>query len=352
MSKQLIKILCICALVVICPLVIVGVSLLSTEAVGYTLTISDAGVEKLGETDFGGKTSSVKIMVDGKEQKSNKVTLTNKTVVTVTYEGEGYDFVGWYNGNYNEINRAEDTKVSTVESYTFEITKNTVLTAVRDIKTYNVTFNGQYDDETTSIDVEAKTYEYNEPLAVANAKSDKKVLAGWHEVVDGSAEVTTKVANFANSGEVVLYPQWERQYKFDFYGVANYDFEGDNGNFAVVGTKNGVADQYLQEMGSLMYFMENPTEGYADLNQNVCDYFSNQYTNLKTMNGDDVVFTNTIKIFYKVNESLYATAAEVDLNELNDGVLSFGDVLEYVRTAQGSLDNVLLIDITFIYELV
>ena len=213
MSKRLIKILSICALVILCPLVIVGVSLMATEAVGCTLTIFDGGIEQLGEKDFGGKSSNVTIMVDGKAQESNKVTLTKHTEVTVTFEGVGYDFVGWFDGNYNEINRVgegADKAVSEKVSYTFEISKDTVLTAVRDIKTYNVTYDGFYDDGTTEIALESATLEYNQPLETL-VPMVGGVQAGWYNMVEGVAGVTTRVANFETSGDVTVYPAWEDQ---------------------------------------------------------------------------------------------------------------------------------------------
>lgn len=352
MSKQLIKILVICAVVVLCPLVIVAVALLSTEAVGCSLTINGAGIEKVGETDFGGKSSIVKIMINGQEQQSNEVEVTKNDEVTVTFEGVGYDFVGWYNGNYNEINFESDEKLSDQTSYTFKITKNTVLTAVRNVKTYNVSYKGNFDDENTPIATQGKTYAYNEPLAVENAVNEKNVLAGWYNMNGESAGATTKVANFENSGNVKVYPKWERQYQFYFVGVADYIYNEISGTWTLKATKGEETDQYVIQEPSMMYFMENPTPGYNDLNQDVCDYFLSQYSDIKSMNGDNVEFTNTIQILYKTTGELAYLAAEVDLADLNDGELSFGDVLEYVRTAQGSLQNVSYIDITYVFDIV
>lgn len=218
MSKQLIKILAICALVILCPVVIIAVSIMATEAVGVTLTISDGGVETLNSAindgqGYEGKDSKVTIMIDGKEQTSNKVTVTKHTEVTVTYEGVGYDFVGWYAGNYNEINRTGskvDDAVSTLASYTFEVSKNTVLTAVRDVKVYNVTYAGLYDDGETAMDLQPETLEYNQPLQTITPKVGG-ISTGWYNTVEGVAGTTTQVANFETSGNVEVYPAWEAQ---------------------------------------------------------------------------------------------------------------------------------------------
>lgn len=351
MSKQLIKIIVICSLVILCPLVIVGVALMSTEAVGCTLTIYDSGIEKLGETDFGGKSSKVTIMVNGKAQDSNKIELTKRDEVTVTYEGVGYDFIGWYNGNYNEINFDSDVVVSDQVSYTFEISKDTVLTAVRNVKSYNVTFAGNYDDETTAMDAESKTYEYNEPLATPSAKSTKNVLAGWYEMVQGSAGITTKVANFEKSGDVTIYPKWESQYTFNFSGIATYVLDSINmkGNWAVTGTKNNVEGKDVYEENTLMYFMENPTPGYYDLNQDVCEYFLSAYSNFKTLNGDDARFTNKVQILFEIDGVSNADFVTVDLTLQEDNKLTFKQVLDSVQS-KISLSLVDKINLNFVFE--
>ena len=357
MSKKLIMIISICALVVLCPLVILGISLMSTEAVGCTLTISGAGIEKIGETDFGGKTSKVSIMIDGKEQKSTKLNITKSTLVTVTYEGIGYDFVGWFSGEYNEINREgnnADKAVSYKTSYTFEIKKNTVLTAVRDVKTYNVTYEGKYDDNSTSIRIDSKVYAFNEPLATAEAKNANNVLAGWHEYdqVEDLDGANTKVANFENTGDVILYPTWERQYAFDFAATANYvlDSNGREGDWYITATKDNVDGQTVIQDQTMMYFMENPTVGYFDLNGDVCEYFLKGYSNYKSLNGNEAVFKNIVKVYYQVDGSTSLNVTTVDLNSLTDGVLSFADVFDYVKASQSSLDNVSLICLRYIFE--
>ena len=99
MSKLLIKILSICALVVLLPLVVVGASLSVTEAVGCSLTVAFAGDE--GSADKQGKnplTSNVIIKVDGKVQEENTIKVAKYSEVTVIYSGEGYNFKGWQKG--------------------------------------------------------------------------------------------------------------------------------------------------------------------------------------------------------------------------------------------------------------
>ena len=219
MSKQLIKIICICALVVICPLIIVGVSIMATEAVGYTLTICEGGIEKVGEVDFGGKSSQISIIVDGKTQTSNKITLTKRTEVTVTFNTDnevckGYDFIGWYNGNYSEINVETDSKLNKQgeSSYTFEITKNTVLTAVRNVKTYTVNYTEFLDMNGSPVSFASQDLVYNQDLMQPSLDpTDTRVFTGWREKSETGVGDITRKANFENSGAVNVVPAWEEE---------------------------------------------------------------------------------------------------------------------------------------------
>lgn len=202
MSKYLIKILSICAFVILLPLIIIGSSLCVTEALGCTLSILADGVEGRGV----GANSEVSIYIDGVKQENNKITVKKHTDVTVTYSGEGYDFQGWYNGNYKEIK--ENAKaVSTDASYTFSVKGNTVLTAVRNIKTYTATYSGFMDDGTTPVAIEPATreYHYGETLESIVAMSDA-TFSGWYS--GETSDAITTVANWENSGEVTLKPYW------------------------------------------------------------------------------------------------------------------------------------------------
>ena len=119
MSKYLVKILTICAFAILLPLVAVGAALCVTEARGSTLTVYADG----NEGTFGGANSAVSIIIDGEKQEDSKITVKKNTEVTVVYEGTGYDFVGWYDKNYAEINRETDEKFAETESYSFILSR-------------------------------------------------------------------------------------------------------------------------------------------------------------------------------------------------------------------------------------
>ena len=214
MSKYLTKLLSICAFVVLLPLIIAGSALCVTEARSCTLTVADGGV---GE----GKSSKVQIIVeepDRKEETETSLSLKKNTKVTVTYTGEGYDFVGWYAGSYDEINRETDKPLSTQTSYTFYVRKNTVVTAVRDVQQYTVTYTGEMNDGSAlpeDVNGVTEVYTYGSALKELQSINESDyVHAGWKIVAAEGEEqeaVAYKNATFPVSGEYTVEPVWEIQ---------------------------------------------------------------------------------------------------------------------------------------------
>lgn len=135
MSKKLVKILSICAFAVLIPMIILGVALTVTEAKGITLSIFEGGTQG-GE----GTSSSIAIYIDNQKQDQTTVTTKKGTEVTVTWEGTGYDFCGWYEGNVAEVQGK--TAKSADASYTFVLNNNTTLTAIKDV--ISLTLNVKY----------------------------------------------------------------------------------------------------------------------------------------------------------------------------------------------------------------
>ena len=219
MSKYLVKILAICAFAILLPLVVVGAALCVTEARGVTLEVAFNG-EKGTYWDAEQTETKVAIYIDGVKQEKSKITVKKNTDVTVTYEAEGYDFQGWYEGNYSEINRETAKAASTDASYTFTVRGNLVMTAIRDIKKFNVTYTGFYDDGETAVNVEGGVYEYNQPLAALSATDPVAVaFTGWNDV--NSAEITgTTRAKFAVAGnDITVQPVWSNQMFIKYYAA-------------------------------------------------------------------------------------------------------------------------------------
>lgn len=215
MSKYLIKILSICAFVILLPLVVVGGALCVTEAIGITLTVKAAGIEGGVNTE-----SHVAIYIDGHKQDNNTIKIKKNTTVKVEYEGVGYDFLGWYQGSYNEVApKIANNKAKTIDgnekktTCEFIVRGNTTLTAVRNVKTYTVSYEGKMADGTKDIDLPTENLLYGQDLAVLADQEGTCQLKGWY--VKGTEEqegaVTTQVATFDQSGEYVLVPYWVDQ---------------------------------------------------------------------------------------------------------------------------------------------
>ncbi len=224
MSKHLMKILSICAMVILLPLIIVGAALCITEAIPVTLTIYQGGNEgdiSIYENDAS-LAPSAKIsiflrddtnsswieQIDEEGYPVTQVSVQKNDEIKVVFSDSiGYDFQGWYKGSpteYNENSTARETKTE----YTFFIRGNTSLTAIRNVMTYTVQYTGLYNDGTNIADDEnlvlSANLQYNEPLLTLSPKltddqtpENSAQFRGW--VVEGSTgEVVTR-ANFASS---------------------------------------------------------------------------------------------------------------------------------------------------------
>lgn len=233
MSKHLIKILSICALIVLIPLIVVGSALCVTEAAPATLTIYEGG----NDGQYGGKSSQIVISVGGEAQvdENNEpltsITIKKNTEVTVSFTGVGYEFAGWYDGNPQEVDGTENA-LSTERSYTFSIKGSTHLTALRDAMKYQIQYTGTYDDGSELgsfagdfVNTDVQLVEYGQSLTSLTPKAGAE-FQGWYVYTGtGSNYAGTTVANFdvANrneSGEYVtltLKPVWSNQMVIRYY---------------------------------------------------------------------------------------------------------------------------------------
>lgn len=232
MSKHLIKILSVFALVVLLPLIVVGSALCVTEAVPCTLTIFEGG----REGQYGGTDSEIVILIDGVEQVDDanepltSIKVNKNTEVTVSYTGKGYDFLGWYAGNPKEVDET-DTAQSQNAIYTFTLKKSTTLTALRNVTEYQITYGGTYDDRTTPItdgDISGgltQVVEYNQSLATLVPKVGAE-FDGWSVYKEGITDATgvfNAIFNEANKDSegnfitINLRPRWSNQMAITYY---------------------------------------------------------------------------------------------------------------------------------------
>lgn len=222
MSRHLVKIISVCALIVLLPLLIVGTALSVTEAVAYTVSIFEDGNDGHNYQDI--LSSKMTIYVDGEPvldqagQPATSVTVKKYTDVTVEFVGsEGYVFDGWYNGNPAEIT-AESTPASELNSYTFTVKGRTNLTALRNVRTYQITYAGEYDNgDPVDITPATQTVEYNQALQSLTSKTGAN-FEGWYVFVEGNTNTAGQTrATFGTAESVVLHPAWSNQMTVTYY---------------------------------------------------------------------------------------------------------------------------------------
>lgn len=339
MSKHLVKILSICALVVMLAASIVGAAICVSEAIGVTLSIFESGIES--EYYEGG--NNLAIYIDGVKQDSNKVQVTKYTEVTVEFKDEGYDFVGWYEGEY-DLDKDKPTGKSA--TYKFEVKKNMKLTAVRNAKSYTVTYQGNMDDESPIEGIATtQVYQYNEPLEVLTATDPEKIgFDGWCVAVDGEIINATPVKNatFGDKKEVTVMPAWSNQMvltlkdreteetiastrltafalsKYELPGadntlVANYIMKGYE--FAGWSNEQGTlvenAGEFVEE-GKTLYLEQTLVEYTINISSNYADTATITYDAVNGFKGEFPVRQYYHVAGVKYNDTVYTYDAEAN----------------------------------------
>lgn len=236
MSKTLSKVLMICAMVVVFPLMIVGTVFASYYSIDATLALD------LCTNSVAPLTGSyAKILVNGKEY-SEKTTFTYGHLkdVTLVAAAEGYDFVGWFMGNsqdYNAAKLAGDVDyISTKNALTFEMREHDKVTAIFEEREYTLSYNF----ETTTEDGKAvlnvpttadQNLVWGSKLPELQSEGYKYKFAGW-KIKDGDDTIYTHATFDTKTAE--LEAVWNEQKKFRISYVNNgievdYDeiFEGE-----------------------------------------------------------------------------------------------------------------------------
>ncbi len=216
MTKYLMKIISICSFIVLIPIIIVGVAL---SAVGSTLFNVEAFASGVKE----GVAYSITIG----EEKSDKVAQTsakfmNGTSVNINFVSDGYKFLGWAFGDLATF-KADQIIDGTNgnPSYTFDLSENTKLTAVVEVKNYTLSFNA-VNDENQSVDLETKNFAYGEDLTdLITPVNPSNKLLGWR-IVGGEDQTIYEKATFADDSiDYILEPVWSIREKVIFYTYDN-----------------------------------------------------------------------------------------------------------------------------------
>lgn len=270
MSKNLIKILSICAAALLLPLIIVGIVILTTQATGIKLKLDIKGAVTTAPAE-------VAIFIDNEKQEDTEIVFKRNTDVTITFDGEGYDFQGWYNGNREEVN-LENNAVSDQASYSFTVRGNTTLTAVVNVKTYTVTYAGFMDDGQTAVNVNPATEQLNYGAPLKELEPiNGKIFLGWYIAGTESPEsVVSKAADkLGESGTYTLNPSWGESvtYTLNVKYYANYE-EQTNNTTITYNTTTGFGEYSKTRSGytfkgveynGITYNVEGDYNGLADV---------------------------------------------------------------------------------------
>lgn len=302
MSKQLAKLLSICALVVLLPFVVIGTALTFTEAVGVTISIAQTGING-AYTDE----SQVGIFIDGQKQADTIEVKKNKTV-ELAFQGEGYYFYGWYEGEAGSIDKTkEDGKISSDEKINYVVTSNKTVTAVRDVQKYNISYEGTNFDGTALAVTSQEGVEYGARLPELDGGT--QLFRGWKVIGPDGQPIGEPlfVAKFEADEaveEITLVPDWKTDFSFPVY----YNINDES-------AQNAESLTYNATTGLVAYSKTRDNFTFAGLKVAGVDKVFSEYTaqqgfnDYRTTSGESMYETlklNPTAKVYAVWQSIYA----------------------------------------------
>lgn len=217
MSRTFSKILVICAMVVVLPLMVAGTVLAAYHSIDSVVNVgvvfvNDEKVENSSEVNvyaavkYGDKSAeSIKIV------KSHKQTAT----VSANYSHAAYEFMGWFMGDAETYKqKAGITELIGGDELTFDMATASNIVAVYQINTFTISYSGE--EAPTEPKTEVK---YGEKLADPKSKTDAtmeegKCYRGWLVNGDESAK-RYKYATFDAEGPFTLENPIDERKSFD-----------------------------------------------------------------------------------------------------------------------------------------
>ena len=287
MSKYLIKILSICAFVVLLPLIITATALTVTETRAFSLSV-----------DISGNTNerySASVLINDKEE--NKFTSIKNTNVELTFVADAYDFIGWFKGSKNTF-KEDDAPISKENKFTYNLTENSYLTAVCKEKVFTVKYKGT-DYEGNTLVIDDQTLNYGAELVF----SDNSDFAGWKIVGDASNKIykNAEFANYAGGTEIEVEAVWISSIKFKPVIVESLQGKTEDGKLETFDFNNKI---------TTIKFYENATEAdfVANINDSIYNTFFGKYTNIVDNNGNN----------YQINQMVIRTGTSEVLTTIVD----------------------------------
>ncbi|MBP3620048.1 MAG: hypothetical protein J6J24_05275 [Clostridia bacterium] len=218
MSRTFSKILIICAMAVIFPLLIVGTSLAAYYSisaivevdtyVNYTNVHADSNA-------FAG------VLYNNKNEKAFTIEESHMKDLSLKATTNGYVFEGWFNGNQTAYSTllasgTTPTYISTAAELTVDITEYEELLAVYSVKEFNVTYTYKAQPNDVQDVVETKHYYFGDALLPELSYTGPEYkFKGWQ--IAGNAQAYT-IANFATDKvltDISITGVWEKQTEID-----------------------------------------------------------------------------------------------------------------------------------------
>ena len=203
MSRKLSKIMVICALAAIIPLMIVGVAFASYYSIGKTIEVDSY-------TDYAAQGDAyASVVYNNDVQTSFSISDSHMKKVELTASSTGYDFQGWFAGSKSEYvrklgNGEEIEFVSEDKTISFGMEKYEKVLAVFSVKEYAVTYK---QDAAHGIAADSnENLMYGKQLLVPENDNPAYDFVGWK--VAGQEDVYTN-ANFGNDAAVELVSVWK-----------------------------------------------------------------------------------------------------------------------------------------------
>lgn len=221
MSRTLSKVLIVCAMVVLFPLMIVGTAFAAYYSVDATVEVS-AYVNTVSVSED----AYAKIVYNNKAKTSFSITEGHLSNIDLTAVTSGYDFIGWFAGDlegYSISHMAGTVSfVSTETALNINISDYEKLLAVFEIVQYDVRYSykeqptDMYDEittpETNDGDAVSKIYNFGAVLPNLTYVGNDYRFLGWRIVGDSSNTIYDS-ATFDIREDLVLTAVWQEQGK-------------------------------------------------------------------------------------------------------------------------------------------
>ncbi|MBP3431877.1 MAG: hypothetical protein J6K39_03385 [Clostridia bacterium] len=211
MSRTFSKIMVVCAMVILLPLMVVCTAFAAYNAIDAIVNVKTiVDVKSVDQSVY------ASVMYDGESNETFTIKKghTQKAEIKAHYSKAAYEFLGWFVGDekkYESAKANNTVELNNAETLSFNMTDAENYLAVYEIVKYDVSYDYPEDPEVDIDDVFSTTapeggkyqYNYGEALPTLTTTNPEYYFAGW--VVNGARYTT---ATFAQADTYVLAHPW------------------------------------------------------------------------------------------------------------------------------------------------